>query len=188
VAGGWLLRIDIASFQQLGRDPERTAFFAAAVTLVLAAGLVPAIASAALYPSLARGGSEIDAMAGRMLVLFGVGGAALAGALRASSGLLVRRAYGVAYLPAAAWVAALAPFLLFLSPGIFAATILAARGRAALVCAILLVPLAAQALANLFLFPRHAAGVVPVSIGLEAIAGIAAVVFALLSRSRSNRS
>jgi O-antigen/teichoic acid export membrane protein len=188
VAGGWLLRIDIASFQQLGRDPERTAFFAAAVTLVLATGLVPAIASAALYPSLARGGRDIDAMAGRILLLFGIVGAGLAGVLRAASLLLVRQAFGAAYLPAAAWVAALAPFLLFLSPGIFAATILAARGRAALVCTILLAPLAAQAVSNLFLFPRHAAAVVPVSIGLEAIAAIASIVFAQLSPARSTHS
>jgi O-antigen/teichoic acid export membrane protein len=185
VAGGWLLRVDVASFQLLGRDPERTAYFAAAVTLVLGAGLVPAIASAALYPSLAREGRGADALTGRVLLLFGVAGAGLAGVLRAAPVLLVRWAYGVRYLPTATWVSALAPFLLFLSPGIFAATILAARGRTALLCAILLAPLAAQTVANGFLIPRHAAAVVPVSIGFEAIAAVTAIVLSRLSPSRS---
>jgi O-antigen/teichoic acid export membrane protein len=188
VAGGWLLRIDIASFQQLGGDPERTAYFAAAVTLVLALGLVPAIASAALYPSLAREGRGADALTGRVLLLFALAGAGLAAVLRAAPELLVRWVYGVRYLPTADWVSALAPFLLFLSPGIFAATILAARGRSVLLCAILLAPLAAQAVANFLLFPRHVAAVVPVSIGFEGIAAVTAVVFSRLSPSRADRS
>jgi O-antigen/teichoic acid export membrane protein len=188
VAGGWLLRIDIAFFQQLGRDPEKTAFFAAAVTLVLAAGLVPAIASAALYPSLARGGERADALVGRMLLLFGLAGAGLAAVLRAAPVFLVRAAYGPRYLPSAPWVSALAPFLLFLCPAIFAATVLAARGRAALLCVLLLVPLAVQAIADFFLFPSRAAAVVLVSIGLQAAVLVAGVIFLWLSRSRSYRS
>lgn len=185
VAGGWLLRIDIASFQVLGRDAERTAYFAAAVTLVLAAGLVPAIASAALYPSLSRGGDRADAWIGRMLALFGVAGAALAAALRAASVPVVRYAFGSRYLPAAAWVSELAPFLLFLSPGIFLATVLAARGRAALLCAILLVPVLLQAISNLALFPRHSTAVVAVSIALQLSITLAAGIFVWLSRLRS---
>jgi O-antigen/teichoic acid export membrane protein len=188
VAGGWLLRIDIASFQQLGRDPEKTAFFAAAVTLVLAVGLVPAIASAALYPSLARGGDRADALVGRLLLLFGVAGAGLAAASRAAPVLLVRTAYGPRYLPSAPWVGALAPFLLFLSPGIFAATVLAARGRARLLCILLLVPLAVQAIANFFLFPRRPTAVVPVSIALQAVVFAAGTTFVWLSRTRSDHA
>jgi len=187
VAGGWLLRIDIASFQQLGRDPEKTAFFAAAVTLVLAVGLVPAIASAALYPALARGGERSDALVGRTLLLFGAAGALLAAALRALPAVLVRTAYGPRYLPSAPWVAALAPFLLVLSPAIFAATVLAARGRAAVLCVLLLVPLVLQAIANLFLFPRHSDAVVPVSIALQSAVFAGGIAFTWLSRFRSYR-
>jgi O-antigen/teichoic acid export membrane protein len=123
-----------------------------------------------------------------VLLLFALAGAGLAAVLRAAPELLVRWVYGVRYLPTAAWVSALAPFLLFLSPGIFAATILAARGRSALLCAILLAPLAAQAVANLLLFPRHVAAVVPVSIGFEGIAAVTAIVFSRLSPSRADRS
>jgi len=188
VAGGWLLRIDVAAFQKLGHDPVRTAYFAAAVNLVLAAGLVPAIASAALYPALARGERGTGVPVTRALFFFTGAGLGLAALLRFESDFLVRSAYGARYLPAASWLAALAPFLLFLSPGIFAASVLAARGKAGMVCGVLLVPLAGNAASTLALYPYHPNVVVPVTIAWQAVAAIAATVFAYLSPFRSRLS
>ena len=188
VAGGWLLRIDVAAFQKLGHDPERTAYFAAAVNLVLAAGLVPAIASAALYPALARGERGTGVPLARALMLFSGAGIVLAALFRFEPDLLVRSAYGARYLPAAAWLAALAPFLLFLSPGIFASSVLAARGEAAAVCGVLLVPLAGNAASSLALFPSHPDAVVPVTIAWQGLAASAAMIFVYLSSLRSHRS
>ena len=188
VAGGWLLRIDVAAFQRLGHDPERTGYFAAAVNLVLAAGLVPAIASAGLYPGLARGERGTGVPVRRALFLFSGAGVLLAALFRFAPGLIVRSAYGARYLAAAPWLAALAPFLLFLAPGIFAASVLAARGETAVVCGVLLVPLAGNAASNLALFPRHPSAVVPVTIAWQALAAIAAVIFMYLSLRRSRLS
>jgi len=187
VAGGWLLRIDVAAFQKLGHDPVRTAYFAAAVNLVLAAGLVPAIASAALYPALARGERGTGVPVGRVLLLFSGAGAGLAALLRFEPDLLVRWAYGARYMPAAAWLALLAPFLFFLSPCIFAASVLAARGEAAVVCGVLLIPLAGNAASTLALYPYHPNAVVPVTVAWEAVAAISAAVFVYLSASRSRQ-
>ena len=187
VAGGWLLRVDVVAFQQLGGDAERTAFFAAAATLVLGAGLLPVIASAAIYPALSRRPAGEGTGIGRLLLLFAVGGAAMTAVLRAAPALLVRLAYGAGYAAAAPWLSGLAPFLLFLSPAIFAATVLAARGRAAALCAVLLVPLAGNAVTTAALFRRLPGAVVPVTIAWEAIASGAAVIISYLSAPRSTQ-
>ncbi|HET7451508.1 MAG TPA: oligosaccharide flippase family protein, partial [Thermoanaerobaculia bacterium] len=90
VAGGWLLRIDVVAFQRLGGDAERTAYFAAAVNLVLAAALVPVTAAAGVYPTLARRGSGEGAGVGRLLLAFGGIGAATTVLLLTASSALVR--------------------------------------------------------------------------------------------------
>jgi len=185
VAGGWLLRIDVVCFQQLGRDAERTAYFAAAVNLVLGAALVPAMAAAGIYPTLSRRGSAGGAGVGRLLLAFAAAGAAMTALLLSAPGTIVRLAYGGRYGASAEWLSALAPFLLVLSPGIFAATVLASRGRTAVLSAVLLAPLAGLAISNVLLFPRHPGGVVPVTIAWETLASGLAVLFCDLSGSHS---
>ena len=187
VAGGWLLRIDVVAFQRLGGNAERTAYFAAAVNLVLAAALVPVTAAAAVYPTLSRRGSGKGAGVGRLLLAFTGIGAAEGALLWAASPALVRLAYGPRYVPAAAWLAASAPFLLVLSPAVLAATVLAARGRAGALSAVLLAPLGGVVVSDALLFPRHAGWVVPVTIAWEAMACIAAVAVCVLSTDRSRQ-
>jgi len=187
VAGGWLLRIDVVLFQRLGRDPVRTGYFAAAVNIVLAAALVPVVAAAAVYPTLSRRGSGRGAGVGRLYAGFAAAGAVMAAALIGAASPIVRIAYGTAYAPAAPWLAASAPFLVFLSPAIFAATVLAARARTGALSAVLLVPLAGMAVSGALCFPAHAGAVVPVTIAWEAIACIAATGILWLSRRDSHR-
>ena len=186
VAGAWLLRIDIVFLQKAGGDSERTAFFAAAANLVLVAGLVPAIASAAVYPALARRGSGRGM--GRAVFLFFAGGAVLAAGVALAPQLLVRLAYGARYAGAARWTVALAPFLVFLAPGVFAATALAARGETFRLCVATLPPLAVQALADIALIPAHPGAVAGVTIAIEAMGALAATFFVMLSPPRSIRS
>lgn len=185
VAGGWLLRIDVVFFQQLGRDPERTAYFASAVTLVLAAALAPGVAAAAVYPTLSRRGSGKEAGIGRLFAAFAAAGVLMAAVLVAAARPLVRIAYGAGYAPAAGWLARIAPFLVFLSPAMFAATVLAARGRSVVLWAVLLVPLAGVAASDALCFPAHPDAVVPTTIAWEALACAFAVGFCGLSARHS---
>jgi len=172
VAGGWLLRIDVVLFQRLGRDPVRTAYFASAVNVVLGAALVPVVAAAAVYPTLSRRGTGRGAGVGRLFAGFAAAGAVMAAGLALGASRIVRIAYGPAYAPAAPWLAASAPFLAFLSPAIFAATVLAARGRASVLSAMLLAPLGGVAVSAALCFPAHAGAVVPVTIAWEALASV----------------
>lgn len=186
VAGAWLLRIDIVFLQKAGGDSARTAFFAAAANLVLVAGLLPAIASAAVYPGISRRGSG-RGMGRAMLMFFG-GGAILAGGLAASPEPLVRLAYGARYFGAVPWTVALAPFLVFLAPGVFAATVLAARGETGRLCLVTLVPLAIQALADAVLLPARPGAIAGTSIALEGLGACGAMAFVMLSPRRSSSS
>ncbi len=188
VAGGWLLRIDVVLFQRLGGDPVRTGYFASAVNVVLAAALAPVVAAAAIYPTLSRRGSGPGAGVGRLFAGFAAAGALMAAVLAGAARPIVRIAYGAAYAPAAPWLAASAPFLVFLSPAIFAATVLAARGRAGALSAVLLVPLGGVAASGALCFPRRAAAVVPITIAWEAAACACASGIVWLSKRDSSHA
>ena len=180
VAGSWLLRIDIVAWQRLGGNAARTAFFAAAANVVLGAALAAAVACAALYPSLSRrrgmmGRGEYLRAAGLFLLLGGV----LAAALAAAPGPIVRAAYGARYALATPWLAALAPFVVFLAPGIFAMTTLAARGRTIAIAILGLAPLAAKIVLDAVFVRRAPGWIAPSSILLEAVASGAAVLTGL---------
>jgi O-antigen/teichoic acid export membrane protein len=188
VAGGWLLRIDVVFFERMGGDAARTGYFASAVNLVLGAALVPVIAAAAVYPTLARRGAGRGEGVGRLLAAFAAVGAVMSVALWASAVPVVRIAYGAGYAPASRWLAAAAPFLAFLSPAIFAATVLAARGRTGLLSAALLVPLAGVAVSDALCLPSRASAVVPLTIAWEAAACACLVSFCVVSNVRSRQT
>ena len=186
LTGILLLRTDVVLIRRLTGDSAATADYAAAVNLVLGAGLVPVTISAALFPALSRrrleGGRELGAAILGFLFL----GGGLALLLEAGAGRIVRLAYGAEFASAARTVASLSPFLLFFAPTVFAATVLASRNAAGLLLVLALAPFGLKIAADLVLLPGRP-GLGPASsTAVQALMLAASVAFLIMSRSRSD--
>jgi O-antigen/teichoic acid export membrane protein len=182
-----LLRTDVVLIRRLTRDASATADYAAAVNLVLGAGLIPATISAALFPALSR-----RRRASRPRLLLGAAsgflflGGALALLLEAQAGRIVRLAYGAEFDSASAILAALSPFLVFLSPTIFIATVLASRRAVGSLVGLALVPLGLKLTADLWLLPGGLALVPTSSTIIQAIVFFGSITFLMLSGNHSD--
>lgn len=185
--GSFLLRTDVILIQRTTGNASATADYAAAVNLVLGAGLIPATVSAALFPALSR---RKAATPPGMLIAAGAGflllGAALWLALAAWSGQIVRLAYGAEFESAGAIVAALSPFVLFLAPTIFAATVLASRNAAVALVGLALFPLGLKIFVDLWLLPAGLGRVPASSILVQAVTLLGTLLAVTLSARRSN--
>jgi O-antigen/teichoic acid export membrane protein len=139
ILGVLLLRTDVLLLHRAGAAGARAAaYFASAANLALAASLIPALVSAAVFPALSRRHRDLPARRGELLLALAVFlalGLALATCAVAEARPIMRLAYGPAYAPAAPILWALAPLVALLCPTIFAATVLASRGRAGAIVA-----------------------------------------------------
>ncbi|MGH9442358.1 MAG: oligosaccharide flippase family protein [Thermoanaerobaculia bacterium] len=181
-----LLRTDVVLIRQLTGDASATADYAAAVNLVLGLGLVPVTISAALFPALSRK----RRVSGRVLAAGATGFLALGGALAFLLSTLapriVRLAYGSEFDSAAKIVATLSPFLVFLAPTVFAATVLASRNAAGSLALLALVPLGLKVGVDFALLPAGLARVPLSSTVLQAAALAGSFVLLTLSQRRAD--
>ncbi len=183
--GALLLRTDVILIQRVGRSAAATADYAAAVNIVLGAGLLPATIAAALFPALSRRSRNL----GRNVILSGIAGFVLLGGMLAlvlagGAKTLVRLAYGPEFASAAAVVSALSPFLLFLSPTIFAATLLASRNSVVPLAGLAIVPLALKIVVDLRLLPGGLSSVAASSTILQAATFAVASLIVMVSSGR----
>jgi O-antigen/teichoic acid export membrane protein len=185
LTGILLLRTDVVMIRRLTGDATATADYAAAVNLVLGAGLVPVTISAALFPALSRrrvaGGRELGASIFGFVLL----GGALALLVATQAERIVRLAYGAEFESAARIVVSLAPFLVFLAPTVFAATVLASRNAAGLLVVLALVPLGLKIAADLMLLPERLNRVPASSAAVQAVMLGGAAIFLILRHRRS---
>ena len=187
VIGSFLLRTDVILIQKFARNAARTAEYAAGVNVVLGVGLVPATIAAALFPALSRRSKNV----GRRLALIGTAGflllgGALALGLSWQAERIVRLAYGSAFGSAAGVLVSLSPFILFLSPTIFAASILASRNETFALAALAVLPLVLKIVVDIRLLPGSFSDVARSSTILQALTFIAAVVAMTLSVKSSD--
>ena len=185
LTGSLLLRTDVVLIRRLTGDAAATADYAAAATLVLGVGLVPVTISAALFPALSRKGLAGARELGAAIFGFLLLGGALALLLAGEAARLVRLAYGAQFDASAGTVASLAPFLVFLAPTVFSATVLASRNAAGSLAALALVPLALKIAADVVLLPAGLGRVPASSTAMQALMLLGSVGFLFLSRRRA---
>jgi O-antigen/teichoic acid export membrane protein len=161
-----LLRADVFLLERVGGSARAAGEFAAAVNLILGLSLGPWLVATALYPALSRGHRELRSrrrlLAG-LVAGFVVLGAALAAGCALAAPLLLRAAYGSRYVGVAPLLRRLSPFLIALSPGVFAATVLAAREERRAIVLATVAPLGAGILAGAAVIPVYSGNGLAVS-------------------------
>lgn len=176
LSGVFLLRGALVEYERMTRDFAGTAYFAAAINIVLLAGLIPGFVAAALFPALSRQRERI-ALERRNLAavaaIFGIFGAVLAAGLAVSAAPAIRVTCGPAYAGATPILIRLSAEVLFLAPSVFAATVLAAERRSRTIVLMTFVPLGLLGLAGVGVIPRFGlAGISVAAITAQALTAV----------------